>query len=268
MGGTSSGSADLPAQATPDAASSAPAPQRQERPNPFSLGGGVPQPSYSQLLREIEAGRISALELAPRQRLVTATLRGGETVQVPVLPDNQLLLRTAEQARVPLTVRDERRDDAMAALAGNVLLVVLLLLGLSLLLRRSAQAANKTLGFGRSQARLQPEGAPTVRFEDVAGIGEAKEELQEVVTFLKTPERFTTVGAKIPKGVLLVGPPGTGKTLLAKAIAGEAGVPFFSMAASEFVEMFVGVGASRVRDLFRKAKAKALASSSSTRSMR
>jgi cell division protease FtsH len=95
-----------------------------------------------------------------------------------------------------------------------------------------------------------------VRFEDVAGIAEAKEELQEVVAFLKAPERYTAIGARIPKGVLLVGPPGTGKTLLARAIAGEAGVPFFSMAASEFVEMFVGVGASRVRDLFRKAKAK------------
>ncbi len=268
MGGTSPGSADLPARATqpsPPAArpgqASPPASAAEAtspaRPNPFSLGGGTPQPSYSQLLRQIEAGRIKALELAPRQRLVTATLRDGATVQVPVLPDNQLLLRTAEQARVPLTVRDERRDDAVAALASNVLLVVVVLLGLSLLLRRSAQVANKTLGFGRSQARMQPEGAPTVRFEDVAGIGEAKEELHEVVTFLKTPERFTTVGAKIPKGVLLVGPPGTGKTLLAKAIAGEAGVPFFSMAASEFVEMFVGVGASRVRDLFRKAKAKA-----------
>jgi cell division protease FtsH len=113
------------------------------------------------------------------------------------------------------------------------------------------------MGFGRSQPRLQPEGTVSVRFEDVAGISEAKEELQEVVTFLKSPERFTSIGAKIPKGVLLVGPPGTGKTLLARAIAGEAGVPFFSMAASEFVELFVGVGASRVRDLFRQAKAKA-----------
>ncbi|MDA1246655.1 MAG: ATP-dependent zinc metalloprotease FtsH, partial [Cyanobacteria bacterium] len=117
--------------------------------------------------------------------------------------------------------------------------------------------ANRAMGFGSSKPRLQEEGGVAVRFEDVAGIGEAKEELQEVVTFLKEPERFTAVGAKIPKGVLLVGPPGTGKTLLARAIAGEAGVPFFSMAASEFVEMFVGVGASRVRDLFRKAKAKA-----------
>ncbi len=246
MGGNSPGSAQSSAR------SAEPKPFQ-----PFSLGTAEGRPSYSQLLQEIEAGKIKALELAPRQRLVTATYRDSRTIQVPVLPDNQLLLRTAEQARVPLTVRDERQDDAMAALVGNGLLVLLLVIGLSVLVRRSAQVANKTLGFGRSQARLRPEGAPTVRFEDVAGIGEAKEELQEVVTFLKTPERFTAVGAKIPKGVLLVGPPGTGKTLLAKAIAGEAGVPFFSMAASEFVELFVGVGASRVRDLFRKAKAKA-----------
>ncbi len=246
MGGTS------PGPAHPSARPAEPKPSQ-----PFSLGTAEGRPSYSQLLQQIAAGKIKALELAPRQRLVTATYRDSRSIQVPVLPDNQLLLRTAEQARVPLTVRDERQDDAMAALVGNGLLVLLLVVGLSVLVRRSAQVANKTLGFGRSQARLQPEGAPTVRFEDVAGIGEAKEELQEVVTFLKTPERFTAIGAKIPKGVLLVGPPGTGKTLLAKAIAGEAGVPFFSMAASEFVELFVGVGASRVRDLFRKAKAKA-----------
>ena len=110
------------------------------------------------------------------------------------------------------------------------------------------------MNFGKSRARFQMEAKTGVKFDDVAGIEEAKEELQEVVTFLKKPERFTAVGAKIPKGVLLVGPPGTGKTLLAKAIAGEAGVPFFSLSGSEFVEMFVGVGASRVRDLFRKAK--------------
>ena len=246
MGGTS-----------PGPAHSSVRPAEPKPSQPFSLGTAEGRPSYSQLLQEIKAGKIRSLELAPRQRIVTATYPDSRSVQVPVLPDNQALLRTAEQARVPLTVRDERQDDATAALLGNGLLVLLLLLCLSLLVRRSAQMANKTLGFGRSQARLQPEGAPTVCFEDVAGIGEAKEELQEVVTFLKTPERFTAVGAKIPKGVLLVGPPGTGKTLLAKAIAGEAGVPFFSMAASEFVELFVGVGASRVRDLFRKAKAKA-----------
>ncbi|MFY8147987.1 MAG: ATP-dependent zinc metalloprotease FtsH [Prochlorococcaceae cyanobacterium] len=213
--------------------------------------------SYSQLLREIEAGKVKELELSPRQREVRVTLKDGRKENVAVFSNDQLLLRTAEQARVPLNVRDERRDEATAGLLANVLLVVLLLAGLALLIRRSASVANRALGFGRSQPRLQAEGAVSVRFEDVAGIGEAKEELQEVVSFLQSPERFTSLGARIPRGVLLVGPPGTGKTLLARAIAGEAGVPFFSMAASEFVELFVGVGASRVRDLFRKAKAKA-----------
>ncbi|WP_231605663.1 ATP-dependent zinc metalloprotease FtsH [Synechococcus sp. CBW1006] len=213
--------------------------------------------SYSQLLRDLDKGLVKDLELSPRQREVRVTFQDGRKESVAVFSNDQMLLRAAEEARVPLTVRDDRKDEAAAGLLGNVLLVVLLLTGLSLLLRRSASAANKAMGFGRSQPRLQEDGTVTVRFEDVAGIGEAKEELQEVVTFLQSPERFTSLGAKIPRGVLLVGPPGTGKTLLAKAIAGEAGVPFFSMAASEFVELFVGVGASRVRDLFRKAKAKA-----------
>jgi cell division protease FtsH len=224
----------------------------------FTLGGlRQAAPSYSQLLNEMKGGAIKEVLLSPRQRVATVTYRDGRTANVALFNDNQLLLRTAEQHRIPLSVRDERQEEAMAGLVGNLLLAVLLLGALALLIRRSSQVANKTLGFGRSQPRVQPEGAVPVRFEDVAGIAEAKEELQEVVTFLKSPERFTSIGAKIPKGVLLVGPPGTGKTLLARAIAGEAGVPFFSMAASEFVELFVGVGASRVRDLFRKAKAKA-----------
>ncbi|MEO1522603.1 MAG: ATP-dependent zinc metalloprotease FtsH2, partial [Cyanobacteria bacterium J06633_2] len=140
---------------------------------------------------------------------------------------------------------------------GNLIFPVLLIGGLFLLFRRSGNAAGgpgQAMNFGKSRARFQMEAKTGVMFDDVAGIDEAKEELQEVVTFLKKPERFTAVGARIPKGVLLVGPPGTGKTLLAKAIAGEAGVPFFSISGSEFVEMFVGVGASRVRDLFKKAK--------------
>ena len=243
------------AQATSAAASQ---PSRPAASGPFTLGGfSADTPSYSQLLQDLSQGRVQSLELAPRQRLVNVEFKNGKRVEVPVFSDNQLLLRTAEQARVPLTVRDERGDDATAGLISNALLLVLLLVGLTLLVRRSAQVANKAMGFGRSQPKLQAEGSIPVRFEDVAGINEAKEELQEVVSFLKAPERFTAIGARIPKGVLLVGPPGTGKTLLARAIAGEAGVPFFSMAASEFVEMFVGVGASRVRDLFRKAKAKA-----------
>ena len=145
----------------------------------FSLGGqSSAAPSYSQLLRDIEAGRVKSLELSPAQRVVSATFKDGRNRQVAVFSDNQQLLRTAEQARVPLTVRDERRDDAMAGLVTNGLLVALLIAGLILLVRRSAQVANKAMGFGRSQPRLQEEGAITARFEDVAGIAEAKEELQ------------------------------------------------------------------------------------------
>ncbi len=205
----------------------------------------------------MRAGQVKEVELSLRQREALVTLADGSKARVPVFANDTLLLSTAEQAKVPLSVRDDRQEDATAGLVVNVLLVVMLVGGLTLLIRRSSQVANKAIGFGRSQPRLQPEGTVSVRFEDVAGINEAKEELQEVVSFLRQPERFTSIGAKIPRGVLLVGPPGTGKTLLAKAIAGEAGVPFFSMAASEFVELFVGVGASRVRDLFRRAKEKA-----------
>jgi cell division protease FtsH len=212
--------------------------------------------SYSQLLQAIEKGQVKDLLLSPARREVRVQFRDGRRTSVAVFSNDTMLLRTAEKARVPLSVRDDRSEAMLAGLVANGLLVLLLLAALALLIRRSAQVANRAMGFGRSQPRIQPEGAPAVRFEDVAGIAEAKAELQEVVTFLKEPERFTSVGARIPKGVLLVGPPGTGKTLLARAIAGEAGVPFFSMAASEFVELFVGVGASRVRDLFRKAKEK------------
>ena len=218
----------------------------------------APRPSYSQLLQQLKSGKVKELLLSPSNREVAVTYGDGSRTRVPVFSNDQVLLRTAQEAKVPLTVRDDRQDQATASLVSNGLLLLLLFGGLALLLRRSAQVANRAMGFGRSKARMaEPESAVSVRFEDVAGINEAKEELQEVVTFLKEPERFTAVGARIPKGVLLVGPPGTGKTLLAKAIAGEAGVPFFSMAASEFVELFVGVGASRVRDLFRQAKEKA-----------
>ena len=145
----------------------------------------------------------------------------------------------------------------MVGALGNLLFPLLLIGGLFFLFRRSNGAMGgpgQAMSFGKSKARFMMEAKTGIMFDDVAGIDEAKEELEEVVTFLKKPERFTAIGARIPKGVLLVGPPGTGKTLLAKAIAGEAGVPFFSISGSEFVEMFVGVGASRVRDLFKKAK--------------
>ena len=134
-------------------------------------------------------------------------------------------------------------------------LPVIIIVGILFLFLRQAQGSNnQALNFGKSRARMFSGSRPSVTFLDVAGVEEAKEELKEVVEFLKYPEKFAALGARIPKGVLLVGPPGTGKTLLAKAVAGEAGVPFFSISGSEFVEMFVGVGASRVRDLFEQAK--------------
>ncbi|SVE01011.1 uncharacterized protein METZ01_LOCUS453865, partial [marine metagenome] len=144
---------------------------------------------------------------------------------------------------------------------GNILSILLSFLplilfgGILIFMMRQAQGgANNALGFGKSKAKRFVGAKATVTFSDVAGVTEAKEELEEVVDFLKSPERFLALGARIPRGVLLVGPPGTGKTLLARAVAGEAGVPFFSISGSEFVEMFVGVGASRVRDLFDQAK--------------
>ncbi len=226
-------------------------------PEPAALQARGEVPSYSGLLADLREGRVQELVLSPRRRDVAVTFKDGREARVPVFSNDQLLLNTAAAANVPLTVRDDRAELATASFLSNGLLVLLLVGALVLMLRRSTKVANRAMGFGASKPRLQPENTVQVRFEDVAGIAEAKEELQEVVTFLKAPERYTAIGARIPKGVLLIGPPGTGKTLLARAIAGEAGVPFFSMAASEFVEMFVGVGASRVRDLFRKAKAKA-----------
>ncbi len=249
-------SSEQPSQSEPGTQAPKSKPEEQQN-NSFALFQRQPDVSYSTLLKDISSGSVKELVLVPARRQVIVTYRDGKQITVPVLANDQQILRVAEASGTPLNVKDVRQEQALAGLAGNVALIVLIVVGLSLLLRRSAQAANKAMGFGRTQARTSPQDEITVRFEDVAGIGEAKEELQEVVTFLKQPETFIKLGARIPRGVLLIGPPGTGKTLLAKAIAGEAGVPFFSIAASEFVEMFVGVGASRVRDLFKKAKDKA-----------
>ena len=167
------------------------------------------------------------------------------------------LITKLRKANIDLDAHPTRNSSALWNLLGNLLFPLFLIGGLALLFRRSSGGAGgpgQAMSFGKSKALFQMEAKTGVVFNDVAGIDEAKEEFEEVVTFLKQPESFTAVGAKIPKGVLLVGPPGTGKTLLAKAIAGEANVPFFSISGSEFVEMFVGVGASRVRDLFKKAK--------------
>ena len=220
----------------------------------FAKQDSSPPPSYTELLKQIGSGEVVSLELIPARREAVVSYPDGRKATVPVFANDQKLLRAAEAAGTPLNVKDIRQEQALAGMAGNIALIALIIVGLTLLLRRSAQVANRAMGFARAQPRIKPQEDLEFRFEDVAGINEAKEELQEVVTFLRQPESFTQLGARIPKGVLLVGPPGTGKTLLAKAIAGEAGVPFYSIAASEFVELFVGVGASRVRDLFSKAK--------------
>ena len=213
--------------------------------------------TYSQLLQKIDRGQVKKVELDPATNTARVYLEGQESKApkiVSLFHHNPELIDKIRQKKLEFLVRSSA--DTTAAFVGTmqVLLLLLLILGLIMLVRRSANSAAGAMNFGKSRARFQMEAKTGVQFNDVAGIDEAKEELQEVVVFLKNPEKFTAVGAKIPRGVLLIGPPGTGKTLLAKAIAGEAGVPFFSISGSEFVEMFVGVGASRVRDLFRKAK--------------
>jgi cell division protease FtsH len=213
--------------------------------------------TYSDLLSKIEAGEVATLELDTLGNTAKVTLKGEErsTAQTVVLfNDNHELIERARLNGVDVVVSEGSNPGAAFNIVGNVLFVVIAISLLLFIVRRTANASGQAMNFGKSRAKFQMEAKTGVMFDDVAGVEEAKEELQEVVSFLKQPERFTAVGAKIPKGVLLVGPPGTGKTLLAKAIAGEAGVPFFSISGSEFVEMFVGVGASRVRDLFKKAK--------------
>jgi len=168
---------------------------------------------------------------------------------------SQLIVKLKEH-NVNFDSHPAENSGFLFTVIGNLIIPILFFGGLFFLLQRSNNfpgGPGQAMNFGKSKARFQMDANTGVGFADVAGIDEAKEEFEEIVSFLKQPEKFTTVGAKIPKGVLLVGPPGTGKTLLAKAIAGEAGVPFFSISGSEFVEMFVGVGASRVRDLFKKA---------------
>jgi len=219
--------------------------------------------NYGRFLEYLDAGRVERVDLfdGGRTAIVDAAdpqLEGRiQRIRVDLPGSSPEFISKLREAKVDLEVHPIRNDGAIWGLLSNLIFPFLLIAGLFFLFRRSNNVPGgpgQALNFGKSKARFQMEAKTGVMFDDVAGVEEAKEELQEVVTFLKKPERFTAVGAKIPKGALLVGPPGTGKTLLAKAIAGEAGVPFFSISGSEFVEMFVGVGASRVRDLFKKAK--------------
>lgn len=212
---------------------------------------------YSQFIQEVQQGKVERVSLSADRTRAKVTPQDGEKRIVNLLNDPDLI-DILSKNNVDIEVAPQTDDSTLFRLLSSIFLPVLLLVGLFFLLRRAQSGpGSQAMNFGKSKARVQMEPQTQITFGDVAGIDQAKLELNEVVDFLKNADRFTAVGAKIPKGVLLVGPPGTGKTLLARAVAGEAGVPFFSISGSEFVEMFVGVGASRVRDLFEQAKANA-----------
>jgi cell division protease FtsH len=213
---------------------------------------------YSKFLDAVQGNQIERVSISSDRTRARFTDPEGTGQVVVNLPNDPELISTLETNNVDILVLPPSDDSVWVRAFSTLLIPVLLLVVLFFVLRRAQNGpGSQAMNFGKSKARVQMEPQTQVTFGDVAGIEQAKLELTEVVDFLKNADRFTAVGAKIPKGVLLVGPPGTGKTLLAKAVAGEAGVPFFSISGSEFVEMFVGVGASRVRDLFEQAKANA-----------
>ncbi|MGB3267724.1 MAG: ATP-dependent zinc metalloprotease FtsH3 [Microcoleus sp.] len=212
---------------------------------------------YSQFIQEVEGKRVDKINISSDRSKALVTAQDGSKVLVN-LPNDPELINILTKNNVDISVLPQNDEGFWVKALSSLFFPILLLVGLFFLVRRAQNGpGNQAMNFGKSKARVQMEPQTQVTFGDVAGIEQAKLELAEVVDFLKNADRFTAVGAKIPKGVLLVGPPGTGKTLLAKAVAGEAGVPFFSISGSEFVEMFVGVGASRVRDLFEQAKTNA-----------
>ncbi|NJN71863.1 MAG: ATP-dependent metallopeptidase FtsH/Yme1/Tma family protein [Limnothrix sp. RL_2_0] len=213
---------------------------------------------YSEFLQEVQSGNIESVKISSDRSQAFVPAQDGTPILVNLPPGDTELIDILSDNNVDIAVLPQNDDNWVFRALSTLIFPILLLVGLFFLLRRAQSGpGSQAMNFGKSKARVQMEPQTQVTFGDVAGIEQAKLELTEVVDFLKNADRFTAIGAKIPKGVLLVGPPGTGKTLLAKAVAGEAGVPFFSISGSEFVEMFVGVGASRVRDLFEQAKANA-----------
>jgi cell division protease FtsH len=219
--------------------------------NRGSRQGGPAPITYSQLLNRVDGGRIKAVTI--RGDVVEARDSDGKTYTTLTPANQDDLLKRLGDKGADIDVKSASQSILVVLLQS--LLPFLLLIGLWIFMMRQMQGgARGAMGFGKSKARLLTENKNKVTFEDVAGVEEAKDELAEIVDFLKDPGKFQRLGGKIPKGALLIGPPGTGKTLLARAIAGEAGVPFFTISGSDFVEMFVGVGASRVRDMFEQAK--------------
>jgi cell division protease FtsH len=212
---------------------------------------GAGEISYSQLLAKVDGNEIKTAVIRGEQ--VQAVDGTGKKFSVITPGPSDDLLKRLEAHQVNIQVQSSQPSGWLQLLTG--LLPIALFVGFWFFMMRQMQGAGRgAMGFGKSKARLLTENKNRVTFEDVAGVDEAKDELQEIVDFLKDPGKFQKLGGKIPKGALLVGPPGTGKTLLARAVAGEAGVPFFTISGSDFVEMFVGVGASRVRDMFEQAK--------------
>ena len=212
---------------------------------------GQEQPNFSEFLRAVEQGRVDTVVI--RGNLVTYTLKDSAQPQRTYIVDYPDLIRLLRERGVRIAVKPPDSNPWYAVFLQWV--PMLLFIGVWIFFMRQMQGGGaKALSFGKARARLISEKHNKITFQDVAGVDEAKEELREIIDFLRDPQKFQKLGGKIPKGVLLVGPPGTVKTLLAKAIAGEANVPFFSISGSDFVEMFVGVGASRVRDLFEQGK--------------
>lgn len=226
---------------------------------PFDLTGEtIKEFTTSELITEIEAGNVEKVEW--RQSEMTGTLRSQEKFKARVPPPeaagSTALTQKLEASNTPFDIMKPPMSQSVLPMLGMIILPILILVFIWMFLIRPAQAGgNQAMSFGRSKARRATEQNPKITFDDVAGIDEAKQELSEIVDFLKNTKKYVQLGAKIPKGILLTGPPGVGKTHLARAIAGEAGVPFFHISGSDFVEMFVGVGAARVRDLFETAKA-------------
>ena len=210
--------------------------------------------TYTQLLTDLNAGNISKVTIV--ENTLSGTLKDGTEFRT-VVPEDPTLIGALRQHGVEIKAELPPTPPWWATVLSSILPILLLIGVWFFIMQQSQGGGSRVMSFGKSRAKLHSDDKVKVTFKNVAGADEAKQELEEVVEFLKHPKKFNDLGARIPKGVLLMGPPGTGKTLLAKAVAGEAGVPFMSISGSDFVEMFVGVGASRVRDLFKQAQAQA-----------
>ena len=218
--------------------------------------------AYSELISKIETGEVKEIEIASDGTSAEVLLKNDNVKKEVNIPSISSLMDNLQESMKTDSVKVTEKSQSIWAIGLSLLtpfgILAIFIIFWFFLMNGNQAGGNKTMTFGKSRARmLNPQDKAKVTFKDVAGVDEEKEELEEIVEFLKNPRKFTEMGARIPKGVLLVGQPGTGKTLLAKAVAGEAGVPFFIISGSDFVEMFVGVGASRVRDLFEEAKRKA-----------